>query len=259
MLPYRAEIHDRLTPASENAFPRQPGVLTERFREQCLHRLDAERAKIPRPIQHGGRAGRGGRREPEAIDDPAVTAIDEWRAARHAYLAHRREIEPLWNAVPEWVRNWHGVYAGRSESADGEAVPVLARTEDALNDCYDRRSRDAGTPEAARRIENRRREALAELRLTLAAEKGACKAAGLPFDRDLEDAYWRGFRERIARAETEVVSTPARTARGIEARCWHAAWLIAELRNSGGGRDLVQHVRNLILRIASDIADILDD
>lgn len=256
MLPNRAEIHDRSTPAFENAFPRHTGAMTERFRQHCLDRLDAAGAKTPRPIHRGGR---GGRPDPEAIDDPAVSAIEEWRAARHAYLAHRREIEPLWNAVPEWVRNWHGVYAGQGEGADGEAVPILARTEEALNECYDRRSRDAGTPQAAQRIENRRREALAELRLTLAAAKGACAAAGLPFDRGLEDAYWGGFRERIARAETAVESTPARTARGIEARCRHAARLIAELRDGGGGHDLVQHVHNLILRIASDVADILDD
>lgn len=261
MLSNIAEINDWPTLTAETAFPLRSGALTERFREQCLHRLDAERAQ-PRPIHRTPRAGGAGRAAPagaEAIDDPAVSAIEEWRAARHAYQSRRREIEPLWNAVPEWVRNWNGVYAGRTESADGDAVPVLARTEQALHDCYDRRVRDAATPEAARRIENRRREVLAELRLALAAEKGACRAAGLPFERDLEDDYWRGYRERIARAETEVESAPARSARGIEARCRHAARLIDDLADDETGEDSKRHLRTVILRIARDVADIVAD
>ncbi len=179
MLTNIAEIHERPRPAANSAFPIRSAAMTERFREQCLRQLDAEPALTPRPLHGDGHPGAG------ANDDPAVSAVEEWRAAWCSYLAHRREIEPLWNAVPEWVRNWHGVYSGRTESADGQAVPILARTEETLHDCYDRRVRDAGTPEAAQRIEQRRREALAELRLALAAEKGACRAAGLPFERDL--------------------------------------------------------------------------
>ncbi len=168
MLTDIAEIHDRPRPTANSAFPLRSGAMADRFREQCLHQLDMKSAPTPRALH------RGKRRDTGASDDPAASAIEEWRAARHSYLAHRLEIEPLWNAVPEWVRNWHGVYAGRAESADGVAVPVLARTEEALHECYDRRVRDSATPEAAKRIENRRREALAELRLSLAAEKGAC-------------------------------------------------------------------------------------
>ena len=168
MLPNNAEFNDQTTRSAEAAFSLDSGTMTERFREQCLHRLRAEPARTPHPIGRGGRSGAA------ANDDPAVSAIEEWRAARHSYLAHRLEIEPLWNAVPEWVRNWHGVYAGRTESTDGKAVPVMARTEKTLHDCYDRRVREAATPEAAQRIESRRCEALAELRLALAAEKGAC-------------------------------------------------------------------------------------
>ena len=246
MLTNFAEINDRPVPTAETAFPIRSGAMTGHFREQCLHRLDAERAR-PRPIHGAARA------EAEA------TAIEEWRAARQAYQSHRREVEPLWNAVPEWLRNWHGVYAGRAESAAGEAVPILARNEKTLHECYDRRVRDAITPEAARRIENRRREALAELRLALAAEKGACRSAGLPFERDLEDDYWHGFRQRIARAEAAVESAPARSARGIEARCRHAVGLIDDLANDDGDREIARHLRTVILRIARDVADIVAD
>ncbi len=253
MLTNFAEIHERPTPAANFAYPLRSGVLTERFREQCLHKLDAKPAAAPRPLHRGGRDGAG------ANDDPAVSAIEEWRAAWCSYLSHRREIEPLWKTVPEWVRNWHGVYSGRTESADGQAVPILARTEEALHDCYDRRVRNAGTPEAAQRIEQRRREALAELRLALAAEKGACRAAGLPFERDLEDDYWRGFRARIARAEATVESTPARSARGIEACCQHAVRLIDELPTDEADNELARHLRTVIRRIARDVADIVSD
>ncbi len=256
MLTNFAEIHERPKPAANFAFPLRSGALTERFREQCLHKLDAKRAAMPRQLHRDGRDGRDGA---GVNDDPAVSAIEEWRAAWCSYLAHRREIEPLWNAVPGWVRNWHGVYSGRTESADGRAVPILARTEEALHDCYDRRVRDAGTPEAAQRIEQRRREALAELRLALAAEKGACRAAGLPFERDLEDDYWGGFRARIARAEAAVESTPARSARGIEACCQHAVRLIDELPTDEADNELARHLRTVIRRIARDVADIVSD
>lgn len=257
MLTNIAEIDDQSMSAAESAFPLRAGAITERFRGQCLHRLDVEPAKTPRTTHRGARPGAETAEYP--ADDPAISAIEEWLTARHAYLAHRREIEPLWDAVPEWVRNWNGVYAGRAERPDGEAVPVLARTEETLNECYDRRVREARTPASARGIEQRRRRALAELRLTLAAEKGACRAAGLPFDRDLEDDYWRGFRERIARAEAAVESTPARTARGIDARCRHAARLIDELGDSDADADLARHVRVMVLGIARDIADMLHD
>ena len=253
MLSDIAEIHERPSPAANSAFPLRSGAMAGRFREQCLHRLDAEPALTPRPLHRGKRPDAG------ASDDPAVSAIEEWRAARYSYLAHRLEIEPLWNAVPEWVRNWHGVYAGRAERTDGKAVPVMARTEKTLHDCYDRRVRDAATPEAAQRIESRRSEALAELRLALAAEKGACRAAGLPFERDLEDDYWQSFRARIARAEAAVESTPARTARGIEARCRHAVRLIDDLPNDDADSEIAQHLRTVILRIARDVADIVSD
>lgn len=256
MLSNIAEVSDRPTLTAETAFPLRAGAMTERFREQCLQRLDADRTQ-PRPIHRAARAGVEAVDDP--ADDPAVSAIEEWRAARHAYQSRQREVEPLWNAVPEWVRNWHGVYAGRIEGADGEAVPILARTEKMLHDCYDRRIRDAGTPEATRRIENRQREALAELRLALAAEKGACRAAGLPFERDLEDDYWHGFRERIARAEAEVESTPARSAYGIEARCRHAVRLIDDLPDDEADREITHHLRSVILRIVSDVADIVAD
>ncbi len=258
MLPNIAEIDDRPTVTGETGLPLRSGAMTERYREQCLLRLDADRAQ-PRPVHRAGRAARVARAGAEAIDDPAVSAIEEWRAARHAYQSRRREIEPLWNAVPEWVRDWRGVYAGRAESADGDAVPVLARTEETLHDCFDRRVGDAGTPAAARRIESRRREALAVLRLALAAEKGACRAAGLPFERDSEDDYWRGFRERMARAEAAVESTPARSARGIEARCRHAARLIDDLADDEAGQGIARHLRTVILRIARDVADIVAD
>ena len=111
-------------------------------------------------------------------------------------------------------------------------------------------------PEAARRIEKRRREALAELRLTLAAEKGACRAAGLPFDRECEDEYWQDYRDRIARAEAAVESAPARTVRGIEARCRHAARLIDDLEGGCADGGLARHLRAVILRIATDVAEI---
>jgi hypothetical protein len=252
MLPDIVQIHDRSTQLAENALSFRSGAMTGRFRELCLHRLDTERTSISGPIDRAGRAEHLG-------GDPAVSAIEEWRAARHAYRTHRREIEPLWNAVPEWVRNWHGVYAGRAERPDGQVSPVLARTEDALNDSYDRRVRDADTPEAADRIEKRRREALAELRLTLAAEKGACRAAGLPFERDSEDDYWHGFRERIERAQAAVESTPARSGRGIEARCRHAARLIDDLPSDGADQALAGHLKSVLLRIARDVADIVSD
>jgi hypothetical protein len=253
MLTNIAEIDDQSMSAAEGAFPFRADAITERFRDQCLRRLDAEPARPPRTIHLDRRPGA------EPADDPAISAIEEWLTARHAYLAHRREIKPLWNAVPEWVRNWQGVYAGRAERPDGEAVPVLARTEETLNECYDRRAREAPTADAAQRIERRRRRALAELRLTLAAEKGAWRAAGLPFDRDLEDDYWHGFRERIARAEAAVESTPARTARGIDARCRHAARLIDELGEDGADADLARHVRVMVLAIARDVADMVHD
>ncbi len=270
MLTNIAEIDDQSMSAAESGFPHRAGAITESFRDQCVRGLDAKPAKTPRTIHRGARPGAGHRgARPGAgtaehpADDPAISAIEEWLTARHAYLAHRREIEPLWDAVPEWVRNWHGVYAGRAERPDGEAVPVLARTEETLNECYDRRVRQARTPDSAQRIERRRRRALAELRLTLAAEKGACRAAGLPFDRDLEDDYWRGFRERIARAEAAVETTPARTARGIDARCRHAARLIDELGGGDGGTgadaDLARHVRTMVLGIARDVADMVHD
>ncbi len=248
-----AEIHERPMPAANSAFPLRSGAMAERFREQCLHKLDTKPAPTPRALRCGTRTDAG------ASDDPAVSVIEEWHAARHSYLAHRLEIEPLWNAVPEWVRNWHGVYAGRTESTDGEAVPVLARTEETLHECYDRRIRDSATPEAAKRIENRRREALAELRLALAAEKGAYRAAGLPFERDLEDDYWRGFQSRIARAAAAVESTPARSARGIEACCQHAARLIDDLPSDDTDNETARHLRTVILRIARDVADIVSD
>ncbi len=95
--------------------------------------------------------------------------------------------------------------------------------------------------------------------MTLAAEKGACRAAGLPFDRDLEDAYWQSFRERIACAEVAVESAPARSVRGIEARCRHAARLISDLRDGEADSDLVQHLRKVIMRIASDVAEVVHE
>ena len=253
MLTEIAEIQERPRSAANSAFPLRSGAMNERFREQCRYQFDKKPAPTPRSIDREMRSGAA------TSGDPAISAIEEWRAARNSYLVHRHEIEPLWNAVPEWVRNWHGVYAGRAESADGVTVPVLARTEEALHECYDRRVRDSAMPEAAKRIENRRREALAELRLSLAAEKGACRAAGLPFERDLEDDYWQGFQARIARAETAVESTPARSARGIEACCRHAVRLIDDLPNDDADKQAARHLRTLILRIARDVADIVAD
>ena len=251
MLTNTAGIRQRSGPAANSAFVLRSVAMTERFRERCLHHLDVEPAPTPHPLHRSARPDVG------VSDDPAVSAIEEWRAARRSYFTHRRDIEPLWRAIPDWVRNWPGVYAGRTESADGDAVPVLARTEETLHDCYDRRVRDCATPEAAKRIENRRREALAELRLALAAEKGAYRAAGLPFERGFEDDYWRGFRERIARAEAAVESTPARTASGIEARCRHVARLIDELPGEDTDKEIARHLQSVILRIARDVADIV--
>jgi hypothetical protein len=246
-------IHQRPGPASNSAFPLRSGAMTERFREQYLHHLDVETSLTPRPLHRGTRPDVG------VNDDPAVSAIEEWRAARYSYFMHRREIEPLWHAIPDWVKNWHGVYAGRTESKDGSAIPILARTEETLQDCYDRRIRASATPEAAKRIETRRHEALAELRLALAAEKGAFRAAGLPFERHLEDDYWRGFRARIARAEAAVGSAPASSARGIEARCRHAVRLIDELPSNDADEEIARHLRSVILRIARDVSDIVTD
>ncbi len=253
MLTEIAEFHEQPRPAANSTFPPRSSAMNERFREQCHQRFDVKPAPTTCALHREKRSDAG------TSDDPAVSAIEEWRAARHSFLAHRREIEPLWNAVPEWVRNWHGVYAGRTESADGEAVPVLARTEEMLHECYDRRVRDSATPEAAKRWENRRREALAELRLSLAAEKGACRAAGLPFERDLEDDYWRGFQARIARAAAAVETAPARSAHGIEACCQHAVRLIDELPNDDLDKEIARHLRIMILRIASDVADMVSD
>jgi len=253
MLTDIAGIHQRPGPAANSAFPLRSGAMTERFREQCLHHLDVEPSLTPSPLHRGTRPDVGG------TDDPAVSAVEEWRAARNSYLTHRREIEPLWHAIPDWVKNWRGVYAGRTKSEDGDAVPILARTEETLQDCYDRRVLDSTTPEAAKRIESRRREALADLRLALAAEKGAFRAAGLPFDRHLEDDYWRGFRARIARAEAAVESAPASSASGIEARCRHAVQLIDELPSKDADEEIARHLRSVIMRIARDVADIVTD
>ena len=252
MLSNFAETDDPSTYRLDAAASLRAAVIAERFREQCLRRLADAPATVSRPELHADRRGP----TTDTGIDPAVAAIAEWRAARHDYQAHRREIGPRLNSVPEWVRNWNGVYAGRTERAGGEVVPVLARTEGELNDGYDRRIRDAGTPEAVARLEKRRREALAELRLTLAAEKGAYRAAGLPFDGEREDAYWRGYRDRIVRAETAVETTPARSARGIEARCRHAATLIDGLDDGGAETDVARHLRGVIHRIESDVREI---
>ena len=246
-------IHHRPGPAANSAFPVRTRAMAERFQQQCLQRLDVEPARAPRPIQHSDPA------DAETNLDPAVSAIEEWHAARHAYWTHQLEIVHLWNTIPDWVRNWCGVYAGRTETADGSAVPILARNEKTLKDCYDRRVRDSASPEATQRIEGRRREALAELRLALAAEKGAYRAAGLPFERDNEDEYWRGFRARITRAIASVESTPARSARGIEARCRHAVELIDEMPNDDSDDESMRHLRSVIMRIAQDVADISED
>ncbi len=54
-------------------------------------------------------------------------------------------------------------------------------------------------------------------------------------------------------------STPARSARGIEACCRHAVRLIDDLQNDEADKEIARHLRTVILRIARDVADIVSD
>ena len=240
-------------PAANSVYPIRPHVVTERFREKCRERLDEKAAETRRRVQPEKSEGTVSK------PDPVISAIEEWHFARHTYWTHRIEVVQRWNTMPEWVRNWRGVYAGRTEGDDGITVSILARNEETLRDWYDRRIRESSSPGAARRLERRRREALSQLRLALAAEKGAYCAAGLPFEPDNEHEYWQEFRTRIERANAAVESTPARTKRGIEARCRHALQLIDEMPNREADDDGMRHLRGVIMRIARDVADISVD
>ena len=96
-------IHNPPGPAANSAFPIRTRAMAERFRERCLHRMDVEQAHALRPIQHSDPV------KTETSPDPAISAIKEWHAARHAYWTHQLEIVHLWNTIPDWVRNWRGV------------------------------------------------------------------------------------------------------------------------------------------------------
>ena len=199
----------------------------------------------------------GGRYEAAAGDgfDPALRMVTRWYEARRRYCERRHQVETLRSRVPQWIRDWRGVYAGYRDRDGGRIVSELARDEESVAAYYRRLSEAARGPAQSAVIDNKRRVALAELRLVLAAEKGAYRAAELPFEPGSEDRYWRPYRRRIEDAERAIEATPARSIAGLLAKCRHVADFVRMTgeRPDDGGDGWSEHTRRMVAAIVDDM------